>query len=103
MLVCFAVIEGMPEYVQQFLEERDVVARQLPIGVLRRDAHLQSARGESICGTERRALCDHRPRCARVGLVGMSSKIQYSPGSNRESQMGGTLCTTSPKALARCT
>ena len=56
MLVCFAVIEGMPEYAQQFLEERDVVARQLPIGVLGRDAHLQSARGESSCGTERGAF-----------------------------------------------
>jgi hypothetical protein len=53
MLVCFSVIEGMPEYAQQFLEERDVLDRQLPIGVLGRDAHLQSALGESTCGTER--------------------------------------------------
>src|SRR5215471_12625400 len=56
MLVCFAVIEGMPEYAQQFLEELDVLDRQLPIGVLRRDAHLQFARGESSCGTERGAF-----------------------------------------------
>ena len=56
MLVCFAVIEGMPEYVQQFLEERDVVARQLPIGVLGPDAHLQFAWGESSCGGERGSL-----------------------------------------------
>jgi aminoglycoside 3-N-acetyltransferase I len=56
MLVCFAVIEGMPEYAQQFLKERDVVARQAPIGVLGRHAHLRSALGESICGTERGAF-----------------------------------------------
>src|SRR6516225_5587590 len=56
MLVCFAVIEGMPEYAQQFLEELDVLDRQLPIGVLGRDAHLQFAWDESSCGMERGAF-----------------------------------------------
>src|SRR6516165_10674743 len=56
MLVCFAVIEGTPKYAQQFLEQRDVLDRQLPIGVLGRDAHLQLAPGKSSCGTERGAF-----------------------------------------------
>ena len=73
MLVCFTVIEGMPEYAQQFLEEREVVARQRPISVLVRDAHLQSARVESSCGIERGAFV----RSSKNGFGRASPRIHH--------------------------